>query len=349
MAQRTVCLCDGKYIGIETIFTVINGQQINIPEKIKWLRAKSQSNELFCPCGCGANLILVAGERNLREQHFRLKGGIYENDCHFVIEGKKSVDSKIVLKCWLDEKLKTNDVETRIPINFIGDTNRKYELSFLSRIKNIAISYSYERANLLDEKFDILKANSNGARLIYIINIMNSSSNGQYPEALMKIQDRQGYCLMLDVEDASYSDANMYAVFFVRDNDGLWQEVRLAEGRLSDYTIGENGQLLYKNELLSTLLDKQTAAFEEAMRAEKIGREEEKKRRDDDFKRNMKANFAQQQTQIRDAAGNRWVKCEYCGLIAKESEFVLYGGKNHVNLGICKSCSSKEHLRVFSV
>lgn len=28
MAQRTVCLCDGKHVGIETIFTVISGQQI---------------------------------------------------------------------------------------------------------------------------------------------------------------------------------------------------------------------------------------------------------------------------------------------------------------------------------
>ena len=37
MAQRTVALCDGKYIGIETIYTVINGRQINIPEKLKEL------------------------------------------------------------------------------------------------------------------------------------------------------------------------------------------------------------------------------------------------------------------------------------------------------------------------
>ena len=45
MAQRTVALCNGKYIGIETIYTVINGQQINIPDKLKDLRDKSQSNE----------------------------------------------------------------------------------------------------------------------------------------------------------------------------------------------------------------------------------------------------------------------------------------------------------------
>ena len=34
MAQRAVCLCDGKYIGIESIFTVVNGKQINIPENV---------------------------------------------------------------------------------------------------------------------------------------------------------------------------------------------------------------------------------------------------------------------------------------------------------------------------
>lgn len=69
MAQRTVALCDGKYIGIESIFTVINGRQINIPEKVEALRTKSRRNQLNCPCGCGALLILVAGDRNLREQH----------------------------------------------------------------------------------------------------------------------------------------------------------------------------------------------------------------------------------------------------------------------------------------
>jgi len=97
MAQRTVALCNGKYIGIETIYTVINGQQINIPDKLKELREKSQNNELFCPCGCGTNLILVAGDKNLREQHFREKTGTGEYECSMPTEGKTSVDSKIVL------------------------------------------------------------------------------------------------------------------------------------------------------------------------------------------------------------------------------------------------------------
>lgn len=396
MAQRTVCLCDGKYIGIETIFTVINGQQINIPEKLKELRAKSQNNELFCPCGCGANLILVAGDRNLREQHFRLKNGTYENECHVVTEGKTSVDSKIVLKCWLDEKLRTDDIETRVPINLIGDTDRKYEFSFLSKAKKIAVSYCHESVNLSDEKFEILKANSDGIQILYIVDVMNSGSNGQYPEALMKVQDRQGYCLLLDVEDALYSEAMMYAVFYAQDNEGLWKEVRFTSGQLSDYAIADYGGVLYKDKLLLTLLEEQKTAFEKSLQEERIWREKEKKRcaeerkcqqekgerrrieckkrqeaeeqerkqrqeearqrrekeeaerqaeklrSEEDFKRNMEANFSQQQTQVRDAEGNRWIKCEYCGRIAKESEFTSYGGQDHVNLGTCKTCSFKK-------
>ncbi len=388
MAQRTVCLCDGKYIGIESIFTVINGQQINIPEKLKELRAKSQNNELYCPCGCGANLILVAGDRNLREQHFRLKDGTFENECHVVTEGKTSVNSKIVLKCWLDDKLQTGDVETRVPIKLIGDTDRKYEFSFLSRAKKVAVSYSHERVNLSDEKFDILQANSHGIKLIYVVDIMNSGSNGQYPEALMKVQDRQGFCLLLEVEEASYTDTKLYAVFYAQDNDGLWKEIRFAGGLLSDFSIAENSSLLYKNEELYTLQVAKSKSFEKALQEEKKRREGEMKqrqeaterrkfellkqqeeaekerkrqqeearlrrekeeaerraeikRREDDFKNNIADNFTQQHTPVRDAEGNRWIKCECCGLIAMENEFTSYGGANHVNLGTCKSCSSK--------
>ena len=41
MAQRTVALCDGKFIGIESINTVIDGKQINIPDKLEQLREKA--------------------------------------------------------------------------------------------------------------------------------------------------------------------------------------------------------------------------------------------------------------------------------------------------------------------
>ena len=50
--MRTEALWNDKIIGIETIYTVVAGKQINIPEEIKKLREKSRNRELFCPCGC---------------------------------------------------------------------------------------------------------------------------------------------------------------------------------------------------------------------------------------------------------------------------------------------------------
>ena len=287
MAQRTVCLCDGKYIGIETIYTVINGQQINIPDKLKELRVKSQNNELFCPCGCGANLILVAGDRNLREQHFRLKDGSSNEMCHVTTEGKISVDSKIVLKCWLDDALKTSDVEARVPIQALDGSGRKYEFSFLSRNRKIALSYCHDRAYLSDEKFELLEGNRLGIHIIYVVDIGNIGSNGQYPEGLMKVQKRQGYCLLLNVMDASYNDAVMSAVFFAQDVDGLWREVKIAEGKLNEFSIDAKGSVLFESKSLISLLENAERTFGDRVRREKIRCMEESQRQADEQKRRL--------------------------------------------------------------
>ena len=188
MAQRTVALCDGKLIGIESIFTVKDGVQINIPDKLEELRKKSQNNELFCPCGCGANLILVAGDRGLREQHFRIKDGQNFEDCTVITEGKTSVDSKIVLKCWMHDNLHADDLESRVPIKALGDSNRRYEFTFISRSHGIALDYCHNRANLTDEKQSVLEENSKGVKIIHVVDIMNGGSDGQYPEWLLKVQ-----------------------------------------------------------------------------------------------------------------------------------------------------------------
>ena len=93
MVQRAEALCNDKFIGIEYIYTIIDGKQINDPEKLGEIRSKSRNNELFCTCGCGANLILVAGDKNLRQQHFRIKKGTDTGKCTFISEGQKSIDS----------------------------------------------------------------------------------------------------------------------------------------------------------------------------------------------------------------------------------------------------------------
>lgn len=337
----------------------------NIPDKLAKLRVRSQNNELFCPCGCGANLILVAGDKNLREQHFRLKEGTLNEACHVTTEGKTSVDSKIVLKCWLDDKLGTTDIETRVPIQAVDGSERKYEFSFLSRYKKVALSYCHDRANLSEEKFEILEGNRLGIHIIYVVDAGNIGSNGQYPEGLMKIQKRQGYCLALNVKDAFYNKASMSAIIFAQD----------ADGKLDAFSIDGDGSVWFENKPLLSLTENAESAFVDSVRCEKIRRMEEArhqaeererqrkearqrvdeqkrclaeaesrrvewqkkqaeiererqqrqeeerkrrekdeaerqaeiKRREEDFRRNMEGNFIQQERQIRDAEGNRWI------------------------------------------
>lgn len=400
MAQRAVALYKGNNIGIETIYTVVDGRQINIPEKLKELRAKSRNNELFCQCGCGANLILVAGDKNLREQHFRIKDANLDQKCNVITEGKTSVDSKIVLKCWLDDKLKSVDIESRVPIHAVDDISRSYEFSFLSQSRKTALSYCHERANLSDEKLSILESNSQGIYIIYIVDHKNGGSEGQYPEGLMKIQHRQGYCLLLAVDSADYNEAEMKAAFYAQDIDGLWREVIFAEGSLKDFGISDDGQISYADELLNGKLSKAMDSFRSGMECEKARRAEEEKRyaetmkkipekeeydrkerrkrqeeakreyerqaeeaakrreefkekqrlekerweaekreREEDFKRNLESNLSQQEKQVIDADGNRWIRCESCGKKAMAGEFVSYGGIGRINLGTCKDCS----------
>ena len=394
MVQRSVCLCDGKYIGIESIFTVIDGKQINIPDKLSALRTRSRKGELFCPCGCGANLILVAGDRNLRAQHFRLKDSARQHECTAETERPHSIYSKIVLKCWLDEKLNVSDVETRVPICLVGDTARKYEFSFVSRTSKFAVSYSCNRANLSDEKMEILRANSSGIRLIYIVDALNSCGNGQYPEALMKVQERQGYCLLLDVEEMEYSTAKLSAVFYAQDCTGLWREIEFAAGALREFSISEYGRLLYQNAPLAALCEWKKSEFEREVQQEKIRREQQmkellerpereqkqrpkrtqtlpvrrpqntkserqrameklvhekeeagrraqKKQREEAFRQTLAEQLNQQETQVIDPDGNRWVKCRYCGRVDKTTAFSSYGGRGSVNLGTCKICDRK--------
>ncbi len=394
MVQRSVCLCDGKCIGIESIFTVIDGKQINIPDKLSALRTRSRKGELFCPCGCGANLILVAGDRNLRAQHFRLKDSARQHECTAETERPHSIYSKIVLKCWLDEKLNVPDVETRVPICLVGDTARKYEFSFVLRTSKLAVSYSCNRANLSDEKMEILRANSSGIRLIYIVDALNSCGNGQYPEALMKVQERQGYCLLLDVEEMEYSTAKLSAVFYAQDCTGLWREIEFAAGALREFSISEYGRLLYQNAPLAALCEWKKSEFEREVQQEKIRREQQmkellerpereqkqrpkrtqtlpvrrpqntkskrqrameklvhekeeagrraqKKQREEAFRQTLAEQLNQQETQVIDPDGNRWVKCRYCGRVDKTTAFSSYGGRGSVNLGTCKICDRK--------
>lgn len=264
MVKRPTCLCDGRLIGIESIYTVSEGKQINIEDKLEALRKRSRNKELFCPCGCGANVILVAGDRGLVNQHFRLWDNSQEKECQYVSEGEMSVCSKIVLKCWLEDKLPGTNIETRVPICAVDDTDRKYELTLLAKDKNIAVSYCHDRANLSDEKLGILDGNSAGISLHYIVDIANTGNRIQYPEMMMKIQKRQGYCLFLqlssvDLLRANYADCELRA-FYCCEENGHWNEIEIVSDSLSTFSFGASGELLYYDIPLNELREQREQA-----------------------------------------------------------------------------------------
>ena len=287
MAQRVVALCEGEYIGIESIYTVINGKQINIPEKVKELREKSRQRKLFCPCGkCGKNLQLVAGDKNLREQHFRIWDGESDSECGFVTEGTTSIYSKIVLKCWLDDKLKANDLRSRVPICDVDDTERKYEFTFLSLEEKIALSYCNDRVNLSDEKINILENNKNGIKIIYFNDCSNGGCNGQYQEGLMKVQNKQGFCLLLSVFDVDYLNARLEAVAYFKDIDGLWLEKSIAKGKLSDFDIDSDKNICYAGKSIALLTEETSNRHKALIEEERKERENrERKRKEEEERR----------------------------------------------------------------
>ena len=49
------------------------------------------------------------------------------------------------------------------------------------------------------------------------------------------MQERQGYCLLLDVEEMEYSTAKLSAVFYAQDCTGLWREIEFAAGALREF------------------------------------------------------------------------------------------------------------------
>lgn len=284
MALKSECLCDGKIIGIESIYTVINGNQINIPEKVKELRKKSRNKELFCPCGCGNNLILVTSDRKLKEQHFRFHKDCNGNGCDYINEGSVSVKSKIILKCWLADKLNVDDIESRVPISAVNDTDRKYEFTHLSRNKKLGLVYSHERSNLIDEKLDIIENNSKGIEVIYVVDKTNLTFEGQYPEAMMKVQERQGYCIFLRLGEKDkardYNSASISVAYYAKNIDGYWKEITVVNDKLNKLHLDINNKLIYECRTIDDLLiesknEWQKSIEDERNRREKLKQENE--------------------------------------------------------------------------
>lgn len=283
MAQRTVCLCHGRYIGIESIYTIHKGQKINTEGKVEELRELGRNDQLFCPCGCGANLILVAGDRNLREQHFRIKSGTEKSNCTAISEHRLGIESKILLKLWLDDNFPDCKLDSRVPLSRLSEGATNHELSFYNFSDKIGLCYWYNRSNITSEKVDAIAAVEEIRKMLYVADIQNMSENYQYPEYMKKIQNKQGYLLYLDIgdgetDDFRYEQAHLYVHLIVQHViDRTWHEVSVASDKLSEFRIDSQGNLSYHGTAVAELVNKCKDQFFLKLEKDKLARKHQEK------------------------------------------------------------------------
>lgn len=223
--MRSYCLHNGNYVDIAEIYEVRDGKQINIPEKLKYYRKISNNRQLFCPCGCGEVVILVAGDKNLRKQHFRLLHKFTNSNCEYQEESDISIKSKIMLKCWLSKNLQVmeHEIKYRVPISQLVENGRRYELSMYSEDYDMEIVYHKYTSNILEEKIELLSEYMK-SKIIYVTRIENEETKGQYPEHMMRVQEAQGYCFYLNLtSESSYEDVEAKVSIYEKTYYGLWK------------------------------------------------------------------------------------------------------------------------------
>lgn len=77
----------------------------------------------------------------------------------------------------------------------------------------------------------------------------------------MKIQKRQGYCLLLNVDGADYSKAELTVVYYEKNADGVWEKVNIARDKLSEFDISDSSQVMYHKHSLSDMLKEKQLEF----------------------------------------------------------------------------------------
>lgn len=304
--MRSYCLYNGDYVDIAEIYEVRDGKQINIPEKLKYYRKLSDSRQLFCSCGCGEVVILYAGERNLRRQHFKLLHKFANSNCEYQEESNISVKSKVMLKCWLNKNLPVMEhgIKYRVPISQLKENKRRYELTMYSEDYDIGIIYNNHTSSILEEKVELLSEYMK-SKIVYVTRIQNEETKGQYPEHMMRIQEAQGYCFYLDLDKESlYEEVEAKVSIYEKTHRGLWKVLDVCNGMLDDFGLNADGLLVYKDELVLDLVEKTRERFqadqeyeleqirkreeEERLRQERIRQEQEERARLEEEKRKQK-------------------------------------------------------------
>lgn len=248
---RSVALLpDGKYLPIEYIYRIDENNKdglcrINIPERLSEVRALAKEGKLICPCGCGGRMTVVAGDTQERHQHFRLLSDTTDEKsapCSWRKTYASQIDTAVLardlLKAWFEGLYKCESTSVGNGLyRFVYETCNQYKnrLYFWLRRKDIEAAEQ--------------------DRSIYIVDYSNALSfDGQYPEYLMKIQKKQGYCLFVD----SQSEAPLlYAFLYLQKRkEDPWIQQEILHADLSSFRRDKHGRLSYGNVLLYDLAKK---------------------------------------------------------------------------------------------
>lgn len=290
--KRSGCVYNGQYFGIEEFITVIDGKQINKEGIIEKFRRYGRQNLLFCECGCGVNLIPVFGQKMVRSQHFRVRpqeGFVPRKECTAIYESETTKTSKIFLRHWLESALHLmpDDIRYNTTANTVFNTDRGYEYTHYIPKYNFGLCYERLGANLDAEKIYLLASLSLG-RILFVTDISNGGCTGQYPEYMLKIQNSQGFCLLLDVQDGiSYNSAILKVSAYVKQHNGLWRELVPIEGGLSDFSLDREMQLTFNGAVVKEVVEKAVTAFHEEQEDIVRKMKEAEQRRDETLKKQM--------------------------------------------------------------
>lgn len=285
---RGECLYDDEIISIASVYTVIDGKQINIPEQLHKMRNLSRGKKLFCPCGCGRNLVLVANEQSSRAQHFRLWPSAINDDslCTYQEESGLTLHAKVMLKCWLEQSLKATSLKYNVPISEVSAENeRRYQMSVYSTEHDIGIVYYKYTSNIEEEKVSLLSDYAE-SKIFFVSRIENEEHNGQYPEKFKPIQDRQGFCMFLKMdEESDYNEVEVKISYYTQNHRGWWECLSVAYGMIDQFSITSEGEIIYEDipvlQMVKQAIDnfRQQEQRQEQDRQLRIQREQEKKKR----------------------------------------------------------------------
>lgn len=216
------------------------------------VRKASQEHRLFCTCGCGSCLQLVAGEKSITTRRFFRNYADFTNNTCCYDESFVTQKSKILLRTWLNQILNIGLLND-IAIADINKGNRKYELTYYSQEYDFGLVYANEAKNIAYEKIQELDEYKE-MNIMYISDVHNKIQSGQLPLHQIDIQDKQGFCIFLQIENAEkdefmLSDARLICTYYIKQHidNGVWVGLPILEDSILEFSVSPKGKLLYKN------------------------------------------------------------------------------------------------------